>query len=99
MCAGSKTKGRPRPVRGLGGEAGGTGDFAPLRDTWTSEAWPDWLVSKWPSGPDLKGPSGTVEFARGRRSSLAGDGYVDVLNGGGREPLGLAGRSLRRLER
>lgn len=51
------------------------------------------------STSELKDFAGNVALDRGERLSLAGDGYVEVLNGGGREPLGLAGRSLRRLER
>jgi hypothetical protein len=97
--AGSETRGRPRPVRDLAEEVEGAGDFARWCDVWTSEGWPDPLIGRWPSESNLEDSVGNVELDRGSRSCLVGDGYVELLNGGGREPQGLAGRSLRRLER
>jgi hypothetical protein len=99
LFARSEAKGRPRPVRDLAEKARGAGDFAWLSDVWTSEGWRDPLIGRWPSGSGLEDSVGNTGLARGRRRSLAGDGYGEVLNGGGREPLVLVGRSLRRLER
>lgn len=99
LPTGAEANGRPTLAGDLAGAVDRASGFILLGDARTPEGWPDLPMARLLSTLDWEDSGGTVGLAHRATSSFAGDGYVEILKGEGREPLGLAGRSLRRLAR